>query len=489
MVNYELSLFKKNTDAIATNRGFLYQYLKTLNTWIRNYIEGNNVEIYCETEDDIKELDLINSIVRFTQVKCYSTSFSLKSEDIKKSIFNFFILYSEYSCKYSGEFQFITNSKVSRESVLLDKWALSDGDLDKELLEELILESRKIIEEFITKEKDAQIKKFDEMILKRNNKITSDDPNSERIQRSISELESKKGNIRTQYKIAMEYVQDDVKLKDFISKIKWEFDDISAEESIEVLKTENIELISKIKEIECVSKTMEARLLTEVFHKSSESLVENRVLTNNLFAEIIRESEDEIYQKADGVLVQIYYRFDSLEDKMNTILESLKDKENEKMVSKKQEIDKINLKFFEEDEIERVKVGGEEEREKQSNLERKISNIGLGQDAEFLIDIATTNRCSYLLYLEELKLTGRTNEYQVIKELERKVRSHCFNQFRKKQAKIDFNPHDFWLDLQEELTKESKIFEKSKQIEIDDEIVFAQMYQIAAECPLKWHKE
>ncbi|PFO95834.1 hypothetical protein COJ91_31460 [Bacillus thuringiensis] len=487
MVNYELSLFKKDTDAIATNRGFLYQYLKTLNTWIKNYILGHNVEIYCETEDDIKELDLINSIVRFTQVKCYSTSFSLKSEDIKKSIFNFFVLYSEYSCEYSGEFRFITNSKVSRQSVLLDKWALSDGYLDKGLLEELILESRKIIEEFITKEKDAQIKKFDEMILKRNNRITSDDPNSERIQRSISELESKKENIRIQYKRAMEYVQDDLKLKDFISKIKWEFDDISAEESIEVLKTENIELISKIKEIECVPKTMEARLLTEVFHKSSESLIENRVLTNNLFSEIIRESEEEIYQKADGVLVQIYYRFDNLEEKMDAVIESLRSKETEKLVSKKQEIDKINLQFFEEDEIEKVVRGAE--KENQSNLERKISNIGLGQDAEFLIDIATTNRCSYLLYLEELKLTGRTNEYQIIKGLERRVRRLCFNQVRKNEGNVNFNPHDFWLEFQEELTRESRVFEKSEQIEIDDEIVFAQMYQIAAECPLRWHKE
>ncbi|MFZ3591892.1 hypothetical protein ACOI1C_22465, partial [Bacillus sp. DJP31] len=58
MTSSELALFKKNTDATGTNRGFLYQYLKTLNTWIKNFIANNKVEIYCETEDDIKELDL-----------------------------------------------------------------------------------------------------------------------------------------------------------------------------------------------------------------------------------------------------------------------------------------------------------------------------------------------------------------------------------------------------------------------------------------------
>ena len=37
MSNLEFHVFKRNTDAIATNRGFYYQYLKTIKLWIDNY--------------------------------------------------------------------------------------------------------------------------------------------------------------------------------------------------------------------------------------------------------------------------------------------------------------------------------------------------------------------------------------------------------------------------------------------------------------------
>ncbi|USK65875.1 dsDNA nuclease domain-containing protein [Peribacillus frigoritolerans] len=489
MSNSELALFKKDTDAIATNRGFLYQYLKTLNTWIKNFIEGNKVEIYCETEDDIKELDLINSIVRFSQVKCYSTSFSLKSEDIQKSIFNFFILYAEYNCKYSGEFQFITNSMISKRSTLLKKWAKSNGDLNKDLLDELIDEVKSIVKDFINKEKDAQIKKYDDMVSTRVSKMSSDPSKDSKIQQSIDQIQSKKSHLINQYGKAIEYVENDRVLKDFVAKIKWVFEEKSAEESIEILKAENIELISKIKQIEGAPKTMEARLLTEVFHKSSQSLVEHRVLTHDLFLKIIKESEEEMLKKADMILVSIYFRFDTLEGKLDTLIAELVDKEKERFTNKNNEIQKIDLHFFEDEEIEQLLIEKEEEKKNQSNLEKKISNIGLDGDTDFLISIATTNRCSYLLYLEELRLSGRTIEYKLIKSLEQKVRRLCFNQVRKNQKDENFNSHKFWLGFQDVLTEESRLFEKDKDIEIDDEIVFAQMYQIAAECPLRWHKE
>ena len=69
--------FEINTDAISTNRGFYYQYLVTLKKWILNYINQKENFIYCEVDDDIKE---IGSKLIFTQVKCYSSVFSLKSD-------------------------------------------------------------------------------------------------------------------------------------------------------------------------------------------------------------------------------------------------------------------------------------------------------------------------------------------------------------------------------------------------------------------------
>ena len=85
-----LLLFKKDTDAISTNGGFLYQYLKTLNLWLDKYLSNDReTEIFCETKDDIFELNEKNKTVKFTQVKSYAEGFSHKSIEIKKTLFNF----------------------------------------------------------------------------------------------------------------------------------------------------------------------------------------------------------------------------------------------------------------------------------------------------------------------------------------------------------------------------------------------------------------
>ena len=171
------------------------------------------------------------------------------------------------------------------------------------------------------------------------------------------------------------------------------------------------------------------------------------------------------------------------------MISELIDKEKKKHVDKTKEITRLDFQYFEEDDIEQLLIEKEKEKKNQSNLEGKINNIGLDGDTDFLINIATTNRCSYLLYLEELTLSGRTTEYKLIKNLEHKVRRLCMNQVIKNQKNDDFDSQSFWLEFQDVLTEESRLFEKEKQIELDDEIVFAQMYQIAAECPLRWHKE
>jgi hypothetical protein len=48
-----LHIFQKDTDATAPLRGYQYQVLKTLETWISNLLEDNQEEIYCEFEEDI----------------------------------------------------------------------------------------------------------------------------------------------------------------------------------------------------------------------------------------------------------------------------------------------------------------------------------------------------------------------------------------------------------------------------------------------------
>lgn len=65
-----IKIFKRNTDAIFTNRGFYYQYLSVLKKWVTNFVNDNDTPIYTEVENDIKE---IGENYIFTQLKCYSS--------------------------------------------------------------------------------------------------------------------------------------------------------------------------------------------------------------------------------------------------------------------------------------------------------------------------------------------------------------------------------------------------------------------------------
>ena len=47
-------IIHNKTEAVATIRGFHFQYLKTLKSWIECY-SNYEEEIYCEVEDDLKE--------------------------------------------------------------------------------------------------------------------------------------------------------------------------------------------------------------------------------------------------------------------------------------------------------------------------------------------------------------------------------------------------------------------------------------------------
>jgi len=80
-----IQLLLTNRDAAAVNRGFYYQYLNVLKKWIDNYISDNKADISTEVGDDIKE---INGRIVFTQVKCYSSTFNLKSKEIHKALLN-----------------------------------------------------------------------------------------------------------------------------------------------------------------------------------------------------------------------------------------------------------------------------------------------------------------------------------------------------------------------------------------------------------------
>ncbi|QHC84728.1 hypothetical protein AS589_07990 [Empedobacter brevis] len=157
----KLFLFSKNTDAFAAQRGYNYQTLKTLETWISNFLEGNKEEIYCEFEEDIFQKDLLAQQLTFRQIKLYSSNFSFSSEEIKKCICHFFTLHvkSDYN-DFSKQYVFETNTNIAQKQLnndadLLKEWFKHQNQLDKKKLAKYGQKVKNIITEYIEDQKKS----------------------------------------------------------------------------------------------------------------------------------------------------------------------------------------------------------------------------------------------------------------------------------------------------------------------------------------------
>ncbi|WP_407498461.1 dsDNA nuclease domain-containing protein [Elizabethkingia anophelis] len=159
MKSKKLFLFAKNTDAFNAQRGYNYQTLKTLETWISNFLDNNKEEIYCEFEEDIFQKDLLNQKLVFRQIKLYSSNFSFSSEEIKKCIAHFFILHvkSDYN-NFEKEYVFETNSNIAskykdNDADLLREWFESQDDLTPEKIAKYAIKVKAIVAEYIDEQK------------------------------------------------------------------------------------------------------------------------------------------------------------------------------------------------------------------------------------------------------------------------------------------------------------------------------------------------
>ena len=127
-----LYFFDINTDAVYTNRGFFFQYLEVLKTWLKNYISKAEITTYTEVDNDIKE---VGETLYFKQIKCFSKNISLSSGPVRKSVFDFFILFHKFGSNYPEQrFCFSTNTALTTREKLLQSWLL-DKDLKNELLQ------------------------------------------------------------------------------------------------------------------------------------------------------------------------------------------------------------------------------------------------------------------------------------------------------------------------------------------------------------------
>lgn len=156
----KLYLFAKDTDANASVRGYQYQILKTLETWLDNYRLELNEEIYCDYEEDIFHRNTLTQAVRFRQLKLYSRNFSFQSEEIKKALAHFFMLHvkTDYQ-NQDKEFVFEANSRVAdyrkgNATDLLRNWVTHQGALPEELLLACSQQVKSIVADYVQERSD-----------------------------------------------------------------------------------------------------------------------------------------------------------------------------------------------------------------------------------------------------------------------------------------------------------------------------------------------
>lgn len=303
-----IKLFEVNTDAIATNRGFYYQYLVVLKKWIINYIDDKDIVTLTEVEDDIKEL---GDEIIFTQVKCYTSSFNLNSKEIKKSIFNFFILYSKYKgLNEKLSFCFSTNTKITKREKLLSQWTQNVGLSNNQLLSSCSKKVKEILVKEIKDRKNKFLQKGLPLVEKENiNRIAKDFINS--LDNKIIEL--------------------------FAKSIIWEFNGLSPEDGVDTL-TKEVHTLLEHKRFEGKSKSLLFKVLISEIYKSSQlEDCSNRQLDNKLLVNIIKQTDDDLNQSINSGLIKLFnIEIESLKINVEAIRKTQKVHSNEIDLLKKE---------------------------------------------------------------------------------------------------------------------------------------------------------
>jgi hypothetical protein len=320
MCNNVLLLFEKykiNTDAVPTNRGFLYQYLKTLKTWVSDAINNTDNEIFCETEDDIKEVNSDLKSLKFTQIKCYSSNLGTQDEEIRKTIYNFFNLYNLYP-DYNGQFYFETNTNIKLNDDILKNWYKDQENMSADLINKCKIRIQEILKGIIEKKKESEIQKIEKS-------IATQDP--ERVE-EINSLKKKRETVITEFDQLLYRINDDHHLESFVKSIKWNFEQVEGEEAVRIVKQD---CINGLKEYtDKYTYLLLTRLLSEIYLRSSETNVDDRKLNKNLLDEIIKESEQEMTTKSNKVITdslsQISEKIDELKGFVSNEFHSVKEK-------------------------------------------------------------------------------------------------------------------------------------------------------------------
>jgi hypothetical protein len=264
MLEQIINVFEVNTDAIATNKGFYYQYLTILKKWVVNFIEDNNIDAFTEVDQDIKE---VGDNLLFTQVKCYTSSFSLNSEPIRNTIFDFFLLYLKNKDLVTNtKFCFATNTTIANKEKLLKKW-IDDEELeDNELLRLCSIKIKEILTNEVKSKKNKKLSK------------------------NLSD--EKRNKIKSATESFVTIV--DLEVENFTKSIQWKFENLSPDEAIKNLKNEIDTLLGNPKFNSRPISLLFGVLISEIYKRSQSKKADERCLTKQVILEILIHSDDEL---------------------------------------------------------------------------------------------------------------------------------------------------------------------------------------------------
>lgn len=256
----KLYIFTKDTDAFSSQRGYNYQTLKTLETWVENFVSNIKEDIYCEYEEDVFQKNSVNKEIKFRQIKLYSSNFSFNSEEIKKCIAHFFMLHvkSDYN-DFTKEFIFETNTNIANkyldnDAELLKEWHENQNDLPEKNLLQYAEKVKSIVTEYVSQQK-------------------ANGSNTQDFKEAVIFFEQ----------------LDDIYWKNFTQTIKWKFLGIAPEEEFKKVKERVDQLIIKLPYNIDFDETQQVFgvLLERVFSKANEENPENRRLTWDELEDII----------------------------------------------------------------------------------------------------------------------------------------------------------------------------------------------------------
>ena len=282
----KLHIFSKNTDASASIRGYNYQTLKTLETWIDNLLNKIAEEIYCDFEEDIFQKNDFAKATKFRQLKLYSSNFSFKSEEIEKCISHFFMLHVKTDYLLTAkEFIFEANTNVAgnykdNNAELLRNWVSSQNNLPADLLKSCSEKVKSIVSKYVY----DQAKELNDKV----DKLT--------IKEAISIFESLTEN----------------DWNDFTKRIKWKFANLEPDEEFS-LTISNIEsLIQKLpfKIGKDNSKAVFGILYKEVSLRASNEQPEQRKLNSSELEIILIDCGD----KEDKWYVEVFERWKDIKE-------------------------------------------------------------------------------------------------------------------------------------------------------------------------------